>query len=475
MTAHTAPAGNAEPHTGPHHVNPRPILPEGPAALTKDVAERFAHPRLGALLVISGLLFLGGIVGVVMRVQGGYEDRAAWGFYAAVFAWVLSTGCSAPILSVATRFTKGYWRKPLVRMAELFTVTTILLVLLFIPLLPAIPSVASHVSFWMTPASKPLEGGPQWALLFGVLGLMICGLGLLYTSARADKAMMADQNGQRTALTGGASPIGGWGGTPHQWKVMRQGITYLGAFYLMFLVLMHFLVSVELAITLVPGWRDPIFPAFHAITGLQAGLATLIIMLAIMKRLGGYDQYLALDQFWNPAKLLMAFTMLWFYFWWSAFIIFWYGRTPAEVGVLLATEFGPYLTPFVIGFVLNFVAPLLLLVWNPIRVSFNGPVVAAVLIVIGNFFDRWRIYGGAFGINPLGGHELPLERIPMTRIPDLADLLVLLGAIGGMVFFYLIAARLVPPVSLWELKEGQLLTRVQKLLRTTVTVIGKPE
>ncbi len=477
MTAHTTHAGHAEGQDhhgaahGPHHVNPRPVLPATPQALTADLVDRITHPKLGGLFVVSGLLFLVGIAGVFLKVSGGYADRNTWGFYAAVFAWVLSTGCSAPILSVATRLTKGYWRKPLVRIAELFGATTILLVLLYIPLMPAIPPVTSHVSFWVN-----WEGAPQNAILLSVLGLALCGIGYIFTSVRADAAAVGDQTGGRKGLA--ATLAGQWGGTPHQWKVMRQGLSYLASFYLMFVVFVHFLVSVELAITLVPGWRDPIFPAFHAVSGIQAGLASLILMLYAMRRWGGYKDYLVLDQFWNPAKLLMSFTMLWFYMWWSAFIIFWYGRTPAEQGVLLVTGFGPYLYVFVTAFILNFALPLFMLVWNPIRVSIPGPVVASVIIVIGSFFDRWRIYGGSFGTHLVDGqikHEVPLDQLPIFRMPDVPDLMVLVGALGGMIFLFMLAARMVPVMSLWELTEGQLLTRTKMIGKNQVVIIGKPE
>ncbi|MSQ10928.1 MAG: hypothetical protein EXR52_08010 [Dehalococcoidia bacterium] len=475
MTAHTTHAGHAEGHDhhGSRHVNPRPVLPATPQALTTDLVDRITHPKLGGLFVVSGLLFLVGIVGVFMKVSGGYADRSTWGFYAAVFAWVLSTGCSAPILSVATRLTKGYWRKPLVRIAELFGATTILLVLLYLPLIPVIPPPTSHMSFWV---NGSWVGEPQVVLLFSVLGLALCGIGYIFTSVRADAAAVGDQTGGRKGLA--AMLASQWGGTPHQWKVMRQGLSYLASFYLMFVIFVHFLVSVELAITLVPGWRDPIFPAFHAVSGVQAGLASLILMLYAMRRWGGYKDYLVLDQFWNPAKLLMSFTMLWFYMWWSAFIIFWYGRTPAEQGVLLVTGFGPYLYVFVTGFILNFALPLLMLIWNPIRVSIPGPVVAAVIIVIGNFFDRWRIYGGSFGTHLVDGqiqHAVPVDQLPIFRMPDVPDLMVLAGALGGMIFLFMLAARMVPVMSLWELTEGQLLTRTKMLGKNQVVIIGKPE
>ena len=161
--------------------------------------------------------------------------------------------------------------------------------------------------------------------------------------------------------------------------------------------------------------------------------------------------------------------MLWFYFWWSGFIIFWYGRTPPEQGVLLATIFGPYLTPFIIAFICNFVAPLLLLMWNPIRVSIPGPIVASVVVIFGNLMDRVRIYAGSFGVQDVTAQLV--EQAPPTRMPDLADALVFMGAIGGVAFLYLLAMRFIPAVSIWELKEAQLLTRTRSLLRNTVVVI----
>src|SRR5438105_122123 len=89
------------------HVDPRPHLPEGPEALTAALLEPF-HRGIGTpWLIVSGILLLLGIVGVIMRIAGGFQDRAAWGFYAATFAWVLSTAQAAPLLSVATRLTKG--------------------------------------------------------------------------------------------------------------------------------------------------------------------------------------------------------------------------------------------------------------------------------------------------------------------------------------------------------------------------------
>src|SRR5207244_1390480 len=126
-------------------------------------------------LIVSGILLLLGIVGVIMRIAGGFQDRAAWGFYAATFAWVLSTAQAAPLLSVATRLTKGFWRKPLVRAAELFAVSGIMNILLMLPLLWVIPPVEGRRSFWCAKVAEEgaCTGAWPWAPQLWILVAMV--------------------------------------------------------------------------------------------------------------------------------------------------------------------------------------------------------------------------------------------------------------------------------------------------------------
>jgi len=195
------------------HVDPRPHLPETPEALTAAVLA--PRPPGAIWLVITGILLVLGVVGVFMRIAGGYQDRAAWGFYAATIAFILSTAQAAPLLSVATRLTKGFWRKPLVRAAELWTVSGIINLLLLIPLLPVLPPLEGRMTFWVA-----WPGAPQVPLFLGMLGLVLCGLGLLYTSARPDVATALDRAGSAGARRSWLS--GPWLGTPHQVLRLRS-------------------------------------------------------------------------------------------------------------------------------------------------------------------------------------------------------------------------------------------------------------
>ena len=47
--------------------------------------------------------------------------------------------------------------------------------------------------------------------------------------------------------------------------------------------------------------------------------------------------------------------------------------------------------------------------------------------------------------------------------------------IGGVVFLYLLAMKIFPQMAIWELTEGQLLTKHKSIVKSHVVVIGKPD
>ena len=55
-------------------------------------------------------LFLG-IIGFVMKLNSGFSDKVIWGYYAAMFAFILTTAQAAPMVAIAPRLAKAHWRK----------------------------------------------------------------------------------------------------------------------------------------------------------------------------------------------------------------------------------------------------------------------------------------------------------------------------------------------------------------------------
>jgi hypothetical protein len=238
------------------------------------------------------------------------------------------------------------------------------------------------------------------------------------------------------------------------------------------LVFMHLLIASDFAISHVPGWTSAVFAPYHAVTSFQGAIATTLLLAAAMRRFGGLERYIGLDAFWSAAKPMLALSLLFFYFTWSEFLIPWYGRRPEEQFLLETLMFGPRLPLFILAFLLCFILPFALLIWNPIRVSINGPTFVAALILIGNFIDRMRIYSAAWSVSgPVNQH---LEHPPAAVFPGGAEILVIVGAIAAVGVLYLLALRVVPPISIWEFKNGLLLRIEVPYLRRDVAVVAKP-
>ena len=437
-----------------------------------------------AVVIVLAVLFVLGIVGFILLLQDGVSKTAVWGYHAALFAFILTTAQGAPMVAIAPRMAKAHWRRPISRAAELFTAVGILGLLLFIPLLWVLPDLGDgRRTLWFFHDVRNMPAYmPHIIATVALLSLVITGLALLWVSALPDLAAIRDSSIGRRQRTF-ARLAHGWHGTSGQWNMLyhRQGI--LGAFYFMMLIFTHFVISVDFAMALVPGWIDALFPATHAFNSLQAGVATVLVTMFLLRKFGGYEEYIGLDQFWGLGKLLFALSLLWVWFWFSSFIILWYGKKPNEQAALDLMMSGPYQAAFITAFVLNFVAPFFLMIWNPLRKSIWGPTLVATGVLIGTFFDRIRLYVAAYSVPGIGDpdvpkHELhhPLpESLAEANLPGLPDVLLWIGAIAGVALVYLLASRIFPLINIWEQKE-LLLYKVHKPFhRTEVLVLGKPD
>lgn len=434
-------------------------------------------PGYKKAVVFFGLLLLLGIIGFIIRaVDAGFNDFRPWGYFMAGYAFLLTTASTAPLFSISQRMVHSHWRRPMARASEMFGVVGVLSTLMFIPMIALLPSSAGRRSIWFEWPGTPLYSDTLAVVFLAVLGIV-----LLYVAALPDLAVSRlHATGTRRKILD-RIVIVNWKGTERQWAVHRASLRVLGALYFLFLVLVHTIIASDFAEALVPGWKDAIFPAFHVLSGFQSAVASTVVALFLLYKFGGYKDYIAVDQFWAASKLLLPLCLLWMYFWFSGFIVYWYGRQPVEQTILRTFMFEAYLVPFLLGVMLSFVVPFLIVMWNFVRKTILGPTIVATLILFGALFDRIRIYVASFSIadmRPDGLTSLEpeaLSAVPRAVLPGAPDVMMILGTIGGAIFLYLLAIKLIPPVSIWEVKEGMLYRRRRKYLKTEIMVMGKPE
>ncbi len=441
-----------------------------PEVITRDILARYQGigPGFWLAVGITAILFLIGIVGFVFRLQGGFQDRAAWGYYAATFAFLLATVQGAPMVTIGLLFTKAHLRRPVSGPSVLFAVPGILVFLIFIPLLSLIPPLQGRNNLWFGMA---IGGAPYTWDTLSVGFLVLCGLAFFWLVSRPDlDAVRQLGRGWRVRLAGLLA--GNWRGSHGQWWLLRKWMVILGVLYFVALVITNTVVSIDVAMSLVPGWQSAIFAPYHILTSLQGGVAATIVAMGIM-RWAGFRSYLLFDQFWGLGKILLALSLLGIYFTFADFITLWYGRMPGEQAIFQLTMFGPYLPVFLAAFFLSFFAPLLAMIWNQVRQSIAGPTLVAMGVLVGLFLDRIRLYVPAFTAAQVSLE--PIRQAPPAHLPDGADLMMMIGFPAGAILLYLLASKLVPAISLWQIKELLLLRTTRRYIRAKVISLAKPE
>ena len=476
------------------------VIPEPTGLVSDVVAKQRTAPPIFRIALWGGLaLTILGVVGFFAKAAtAGFSDHRAWGFYIAAFAFVFTLTASAPLAACAFRFTKSHWRRPLSRIAELFSLVSIVNILLFIPALIVLPDIGVMTesgeamvrrSIWFQELSNPAG----W-LMASVIGVAVCSVAILWLAAMPDMAQTRGQvTGFRASLYGALA--GGWHGAKRQWQIQKGGLAILGALYFMLVVFVQFLIVSDFAMAMIPGWKDSILPPFYTVISFQGGLAAILVVAYAMRRWGGYREYIGQAPFWAASKVLLGLTLLHTYHLFAFFITYWYGRLEVEQAILNYLMFDSYIGLFWAQLFFTFFIPFPILVSNHARREGWGAPLAGIFIIIGLMLFHIRIFAAAFAAAPAeldGLYFLPSEAFSFPALlclvtettrcdvveatfPELWDIFMILGAVGIVLLVFRLGMMLLPPLSLWEMKEGSMYQRVGTLFRGRYLVLGKPE
>ncbi|HET7037073.1 MAG TPA: hypothetical protein VFI42_15415 [Thermomicrobiaceae bacterium] len=421
-------------------------------------------------LLISVVLGLVGVVALIIGpVLSGWGDRQPWTYVAVAFFYLMATVASAPIVVVSTRLTRGHWRRPMARVSEMWAAAMIVPFILFILLLPLLSGTGNRPSIWFGWWASPW----LWDFVL-MLGLVIAGYGWLYISSIPDFAVARDmleqdRGGRWTRLARG------FYGTERNWLIFEKSVIVLGVFYSLLYIITMTVLAADFIMSLVPSYHSAIFPAWLTISGFEGGIATVIVTATILRKWGGADEYLEREQFFALGKLQLAFGLLYFYFTWTDFIILWYGRMPWEINLLHLLYFNRYGWLFATAVGLNFLWPLFLLIWTNVRRSINGPFYAACGVLVGTLFDRIRYLSSSFSTGNVDFPVRELTNIPPTYYPDIWGVLVLIGMIFAAIAVVMLAFRVVPYPSIWEVTAGLWLRAKVRIHHVEMMIIGKPD
>jgi Ni/Fe-hydrogenase subunit HybB-like protein len=156
-----------------------------------------------------------------------------------------------------------------------------------------------------------------------------------------------------------------------------------------------------------------------------AGIALITLFVIYLKN-SGYLELVTKEHLHDLGKFMFAFSIFWTYLWFSQFMLIWYANIPEETIYFKQRVQGPYRGIFFLNLIINFLAPLLLLMKRASKRNYGTLTMMAVLILFGHWLDFYQMVMPTAVMNP---------ETKLTHVPNmLADFGIALGFVGLIMF-----------------------------------------
>jgi molybdopterin-containing oxidoreductase family membrane subunit len=239
----------------------------------------------------------------------------------------------------------------------------------------------------------------------------------------------------------------GWHGTPKQWHRLESAMHIMAIAIIPIAVSVHTIVSFDFSMAVVPMWHSTIFGPYFVAGAIFSGIAALIIAMAILRKFMHLEKYLEPIHFQNLGKLMFTMSLLWGYFVFNERLTTWYGNQPSEMAVFWATQAGKFAPLFWTMVFCNFILPFPLLAIRRLR-TITGTVIASCGVVVGMWLERFLI------IVPSLSHK-PLTYSWGSYTPQWPEIVIMGSSFAAMALLYVLFTKVVPIISIWELKVGE--------------------
>jgi molybdopterin-containing oxidoreductase family membrane subunit len=418
-------------------------LPEDARTLLAPLVETTWRFRLAA--TILGAIALAGIVAYVLQVRfglgrTGLNQPEYWGIYIIDFVFFIGISHAGTLISAILRISKAEWRRAITRSAEFITV----LVIGFGAIQPIIdlgrPDRLFNV-FRHAQLRSPL----LWDVIS--IGLYFTASTIyLYLPMLPDLAIIRDAGIKAPRFY--RFLAAGYRDTPAQRARLERIIGVLAIVVIPIAVSVHTVIGWIFAMTLRPMWHSTIFGPYFVMGAIYSGIAAILIAMVILRRTYGLQEYFRPVHFDYMGRLLLLFSLLWFYFTFAEYLTAFYGAEPAEMRTFWAKVRGPFAVPFWTMVATCFVIPLGLMCRRATRTP-AGTLVAGIAVVIGMWLERFNIVVPT-SVNP----RFELESVG-RYVPSSVELLILAGTFAGFILLYMTATKFFPIISIWEMREGR--------------------
>ncbi len=399
------------------------------------VASSFA-----ALLAVSlGYLVISG-VGI-----WGNNQPVGWAFDITNFVWWIGIGHAGTLISAILLLFKQTWRTSINRFAEAMTLFAVLCAGIF----PLMHTGRPWLAYWMFPYPNTMGIWPQfkspliWDVFavstYGTVSALFWFVGLV-----PDLATLRDRSQTRSGRMIYGILAMGWRGSAHHWHRYETAYLLLAGLATPLVVSVHTVVSLDFAVSVIPGWHATIFPPYFVAGAVYSGFAMVLTLLIPIRVFYGLEDFITMRHLQNMAKVMLATGLIVGYGYMVEAFTGWYSANQYESFMIWNRMTGPYWWAYTMLIFCNVISPQAL--WfQRVRSSPAILFVLAIIVNIGMWLER-------FVIVVTSVHRDFMPSAWGRFQPTFWDWSTYIGTIGLFLTLIILFMRFLPAISIFEMR-----------------------
>jgi molybdopterin-containing oxidoreductase family membrane subunit len=376
----------------------------------------------------------------------GIDWPVAWGFAIINYVWWIAIASGGTFISALFYLTRSEWRSSVNRIAESMTLFGAACAGIY----PILHLGRPWLFYWLFPYPDSMDVWPQFRSpllwdFFAILTYVTSSVLFWYLGLLPDLATLRDRASGRVKQRVYGVLALGFRGTGRQWQHYHTLYGVLAAIMAPLVCSVHSIVGLDFAGAATNGWHSTMYPPFFIFGAFLSGFATVLLLIMPMRRLLRLERYITGRHLDVLGRLLLTSSLFVGLAYVMDLFSTYYGGEKAEIVLYQQKVFGYYAGIFWATVLFNVLLPQLL--WFR-ALRLNQPVVALISIgvIIGMWCER-------FTIVVVSLHRPRLPSSYGLYHGTVWDWLTMMGTVGLFVFGILLIVRLVPVISMFEMRE----------------------
>ena len=400
----------------------------------------------GAFLLL--MLFLVAVTWLFYKGVGvwGINIPIAWGFAIVNFVWWIGIGHAGTLISAILLLLKQEWRTSINRFAEAMTLFAVACAGMF----PILHLGRPWLFYWLLPFPNTMQLWPQprspliWDV-FAVSTYATVSLLFWYVGLIPDLATMRDRARNLWVRRVYGIMSFGWRGAARHWHRYQMLYLLLAGLSTPLVLSVHSIVSFDFAVSVVPGWHTTIFPPYFVAGAIYSGFAMVLSLVIPLRRFYHLEDVITMRHIDTMAKVMLGTGWIVAYGYSMEIFISFYSSSGFEQYLTRNRFFGPYAPIYWALLLCNVFLPQAF--WSG-RVRHNVVLVWGLSMIVntGMWLER-------FVIVVISLHRDFLPSSWGLYFPTVWDWSTYLGTIGVFLCLMFLFIRLLPAISMFEVRE----------------------